>query len=333
MMVAGMTPHHQEVCMDKDPLEADRIIDLARKSVKKSFYALGTTITLTAFGTASEKDLEDAYHLITAYEDKLTVNRDNSEIMAINHAAGKHPVQVSTGVYRLVKKAVETSRENSGFNAAIGPLVKLWRIGFKEANIPTKQQIREKMTLIDAARITLNDRDLTVFLSKAGMELDLGGIAKGYIADRIRSLWDSRGISAGIINLGGNLLMIGNCPLHEDQKWRIGVQNPWQRRGAPLLLEKMGPCSAVTSGVYERYFEIAGKKYHHILDSRTGKPLRTELLSVTVFTQDSLIGEIESTRLFFAGSIPDDWGKGRSDLYGAVFVYRDHSVHKYGFQK
>ncbi|WP_311408129.1 FAD:protein FMN transferase [Liquorilactobacillus uvarum] len=307
--------------------------NIAQQCVGKSFYALGTTINLTAFGTASEGDLEDTYHLITAYEDKLTVNRTNSEIMAINRAAGKEPIQVSSGTYQLVKKAVEISRKHEGFNVAIGPLVKLWRIGFKEANVPDEQQIEAKRVLTDPKRIILNDMNMSVFLPDSGMELDLGGIAKGYIADRIRSLWDSRGILAGIINLGGNILTIGACPLHEDHKWRIGVQNPWQKRGKPLILEKVGPCSAVTSGVYERYFETTGKKYHHILDSRTGYPLKTDLVSVTVFTKDSIVGEIESTRLFFAGSLPLNWGEKRSDLYGAIFVYRDQSIRRYGFQQ
>lgn len=327
MMIAGM----MEAIMDKNRFTAGIIADLARQSVEKTFYALGTTVTLTAFGTISDRILDEAYRLIMCYEDKLTVNRDNSEIMAINHAAGKGPVQVSTGVYQLVKRAVAASRENSGFNVAIGPLVKLWQIGFEGANIPSEQQIQKKMVLIDPTRIILDDRNMTVFLPDAGMELDLGGIAKGYIADRVRSLWDAHGITAGIINLGGNLLTVGTCPLHEDAKWRIGVQNPWQKRGKPLAIEKIGPCSAVTSGIYERYFETAGKNYHHILDSRTGNPLETDLVGVTVFTRDSLVGEIESTRLFFAGSMPEDWQKERPDLYGAVFVYRNHRVQCCGF--
>ena len=133
--------------------------------------------------------MQKSFELIDHYEDLLTVNRDESEVMDINHAAGEHPVQVSSPVYGLVKLAVEKSRENFGFNALIGPVVKLWHIGFKGAHVPKDSEIKERMLLTDPFKVVLDDQNQTVFLKMKGMELDLGGIAKGWIADRIRDLW------------------------------------------------------------------------------------------------------------------------------------------------
>lgn len=302
------------------------IPNLAARRLDKTYKALGTRIVLTAFGTATEADLDDAFTLIMRYEDLLTVNRANSEVMAVNHAAGHHPVQVSTTVYKLTKLAVAMSKQQFGFNAAIGPLVKLWKIGFADAAVPKPEAIQANLSLINPVNIRLNDSDLSIFLTQAGMELDLGAIAKGYIADRIADLWASRGINAGIINLGGNLLMVGDSPLRSDKLWRIGIQDPFSKRGQSIGLVKMGPCSAVTSGIYERHLEVAGKSYHHILDPQTGYPYQTDLAGVTVFTTSSVQAEIETTRLFFAGKNIDLASLNSPELLGAVFVTIDRGV-------
>ncbi|MCT7858221.1 MAG: FAD:protein FMN transferase, partial [Lactobacillus crispatus] len=188
------------------------IKDLALEQVVGDHHALGTSITLQIFGTQNRDLLQKSFDLIDHYEDIFTVNRDESEVMDINHAAGEHPVQVSSAVYGLVKLAVEKSRENFGFNALIGPVVKLWHIGFKGAHVPKDEEIKDRMLLTDPFKVVLNDSDQSVFLKMKGMELDLGGIAKGWIADRIRDLWRAYGVEAGIINLGGNILLVGDSP-------------------------------------------------------------------------------------------------------------------------
>src|SRR5699024_2504665 len=153
------------------------------------YHALGTEINLTVFQEGQVPALDKAYELIQYCEDVLTVNRTESEIMSINHAAGSHAVSVSEISYDLVKEAVEVSQENHGFNAAIGPLVKLWHIGFSDAEVPSDHEISHTLRLTNPRRIMLNDKEKSVFLLDEGMELDLGGIAKGYIADAIKRLW------------------------------------------------------------------------------------------------------------------------------------------------
>ena len=308
------------------------IKNLALEQQVGQHHALGTSITLQIFGARDKNVINDSFNLIDHYEDLLTVNRDESEVMDVNHAAGKHPVQVSSGTYDLIKLAVEKSRENFGFNALIGPVVKLWAIGFKDAHVPTDDQIKERMKLIDPFSVDLNDSDQTVFLKKAGMELDLGGIAKGWIADRIKDFWTAYGVHAGIINLGGNILLVGDSPKRTSGQWSVGVQDPKEPRGNNIASVMVPQCSAVTSGTYERYLEVDGHKYHHLIDPRTGYPVETNLAGVTTFTRYSVEAEIECKRLFFAGKPIAGWHDD-PDRIGAVFVYNDEHVEYDNFQK
>lgn len=308
------------------------IKDLALEQVVGHHHALGTSITLQIFGTQKRDLLQKSFELIDHYEDLLTVNRDESEVMDINHAAGDHPVQVSSPVYGLVKLAVEKSRENFGFNALIGPVVKLWHIGFKGAHVPKDSEIKERMLLTDPFKVVLNDQDQTVFLKMKGMELDLGGIAKGWIADRIRDLWLAYGVEAGIINLGGNILLVGDSPKRANGQWVIGIQDPKEPRGDNITSVMVSQCSAVTSGTYERYLVVDGHKYHHLIDPRTGYPVETDLAGVTTFTKTSVEAEIECKRLFFVGHPMKNWHDD-SDRIGAILVYNDEHVEYDNFNK
>lgn len=268
--------------------------------INKSYYALGTVINLTVAEPATEADLEAGYKLIQRFEDKLTVNRDESEVMTINHNAGIKAVAVPDDTYELIKLAVLVSRKHLGFNVAIGPLVKLWKIGFKGANKPSDDDIKQRLKLIDPERIELNDDLQTVFLKDKGMEIDLGGIAKGYIADKIKKLWLKRGVKTGIIDLGGNVLLVGPS-VHSDGMWNIGVQNPIKPRDVSLGVVHIPAKSIGTSGIYERKLVIDGHEYHHMFDSKTGYPIKNNLASVTIVSDKSVDGEIWSTIGFYQG--------------------------------
>lgn len=293
--------------------------------ISKQYRALGTIINLSVAPPMTEDVLDQAGQLINDFEDRLTVNRDQSEVMSINHQAGIAPVQVSESTYRLIKTAVATSRKHLGFNVAIGPLVKLWKIGFSGANKPTDVAINERLKLIDPEAIVLNDEKQSVFLKRNGMELDLGGIAKGFIADEIKELWQSLNVQTGIIDLGGNVLLVGPS-LHDDTKWNVGVQNPVKPRHVPLGVLHIGAKSIGTSGIYERKLVIDGKEYHHMFDSKTGYPIANNLASVTIISDRSIDGEIWSTIGFYQGL---EKGKALIEKQSgieAVFVTKDLNV-------
>lgn len=263
-------------------------------------HALGTQIDLTVFREADARIFDATFDLIDTFEDLLTVNRDRSEVMDINDAAGNHAVSVSPTVYALVKRAVQASQKHRGFDVTIGPLVQLWHIGFKDAHLPQDVEIKARMQLMAADDIVLNDVARSVFLPKAGMQLDLGGIGKGYIADRVRDYWLQNDVTSGIINLGGNLMFVGPSQ-HDDTLWRVGIQVPFARRNDALGIASITGGSVGTSGIYERFLTVDGKQYHHIIDPVTGYPVQTNLASVSVLSKESTDGEIWSSWGFYNG--------------------------------
>lgn len=268
--------------------------------------------------------MEIGYQLIRDYENRLTVNRAHSEVMAINLAAGVKPVQVSSITYQLIRIARQVSLKDCGFNVAIGPLVKLWKIGFDGERVPSDSEISACLTKIQPQNIQLNDDQNTVFLTEPGMALDLGAIAKGYIADAIRHLWLSRGLTQGVIDLGGNVLLVGAGS--HDGKWRVGIQNPQPDGDIVLGSLEVNACSVVTSGIYERHMVVNGQDYHHILDDQTGYPMTNDLESVTIISENSIDGEIWTTLGFYQGMTAGMAMIGAHPKLDAIFVSRDKQV-------
>ena len=268
--------------------------------IKQSFKALGTKINLTIFDYVSDYILVETRRLVTNYENRLTVNRDHSEVVSINQNAGIRPVKVSLDTFFLIQQAVQASQLGLGFNVAIGPLVKLWQIGFEGAHKPEKKAIEAVITQINPENIILNKAQCSVFLTKKGMALDLGGIAKGYIADCIKTIWLKNHIKSGIIDLGGNILLVGQH-LSDNQAWRIGIQNPSDLRHKVVGYIRTSACAIGTSGIYERRLIVGNRTYHHMFDSQTGFPIENSLASVTIVSKLSIDGEIWSTIAFYQG--------------------------------
>ena len=235
-----------------------------------SAVLMGSPILLKLFEDNSSV-AKAVFRLIKQLEDLLTVNREPSQLMTVNHAAGKHPVVVSQPVFELIQKAKSVSLlENSSFNFTIGPLVKRWKIGFHGDSVPPQTDIQNLLPLTNPENVELDPQTCSVFLTQPGMEIDLGAIAKGYIADRVRDLLHQLGIQNALINLGGNVLALG-APPHSTQKaWGIGLKKPFADPDALIGIMEVNNKSVVTSGIYERYFEKDGKIYHHILDPKTG---------------------------------------------------------------
>lgn len=287
---------------------------------------MGTTVSLKLF-VENLTAVSAVFNAIEQLEARLTVNRYHSEVMSINHAAGKQPVAVSKLVFDLISQAKAASLlPDSKFNLEIGPLVKLWKIGFNGRSIPEKDEIARRLTLINPNHIDLNRTNQTVYLAKAGMEIDLGAIAKGYIADIIKLLLAQYNIFQAIINCGGNVLTIGYSPITADRQWHIGLKRPFAEANNLLGIIHVEDKSVVTSGIYERYFIFNDQLYHHILDPHTGYPLNNELHSVTIISDNSLTGDIYST-IFYGLGIR----QGLSELkkkqnIGVIFVTRDKKI-------
>ncbi|GKW40483.1 FAD:protein FMN transferase [Pectobacterium parvum] len=291
-----------------------------------SVHLMGSPILLKLF-VHDETPVRQVFQRIKQLEDLLTVNRAQSEVMSINHAAGRGYVSVSPVVFELIKRAKAVSLiENSGFNVAIGPVVKLWKIGFSGSTVPDSESIQRALALTHPERIILREQDCAVMLESAGMEIDLGAIAKGYIADIVRDVLHQHAIQDALINLGGNVLAIGSALTDEQGLWSVGLQKPFADRDSLLGIIKVKNKSVVTSGIYERFFTVDDRIYHHIIDPRTGYPLDNELHSVTVISNDSLDGDIYTTLLYGMGvSAGIHFLQNRPDIE-AIFVTKNKEI-------
>jgi len=263
-----------------------------------SAVLMGSPILLKLF-EHNESLASRVFRLIKQQENIFTVNRPHSEVMAVNHAAGSHPVEVSQPVYELIKRAKAVSLlDDSLFNFTIGPLVKRWKIGFNGHSVPAASDLQSLLALTNPQDVVLDDTARSVFLQHSGMEIDLGAIAKGYIADVVRDFLLAEQVPQGLINLGGNVQTLGASG---QEGWGIGLKKPFAAEDALLGVIHVSNKSVVTSGIYERYFELDGRRYHHILDPKTGYPLDNELQSVTVISEDSIDGDIYTTLLYGMG--------------------------------
>lgn len=266
---------------------------------RRVLHLMGTVITLTVFHPEGERLLDQCESMLRDYQQRFSANDASSTLMQVNANAGRMPMKVDSDLYQLIRYGYDLSLSSNGrFNLVIGPLIKLWRIGFTDAKVPTDEEIQARMNLIDLTQVELDDENETVYLAKSGMEMDLGALAKGYFADQLKNFLKAEGVNAGIVDLGGNVLTIGKSPKHPSGYWQIGIQDPLRQRGNLMAAVAIQDQSVVTSGIYERFIKIGDTLYHHIFDSKTGYPVESEIASVTIVSDESIDGEVWTTLLF-----------------------------------
>lgn len=275
---------------------------------------MDTVITITLYDGTNEH-LKNAIKMCRDYEQLLSRTIDTSDIGRINSADG-NAVAVSDDTLSVLKKALDICENSEGkFDVTVCPITDLWNVS-SAVTVPDATAIEQALSLVDYSKIMLGDT--TVTLPK-DMKIDLGGIAKGYIADKVAEYLKSCGVKNAVINLGGNILIIGN---KQQQPYSVGIQKPFSAKGdisAKLLLENK---SAVTSGIYERYFESDGKIYHHITDTATGYPVDNGILSVTVIADSSALADGLSTACLALGT---DKGLLLAKSYGAEAIFIDEN--------
>ena len=288
-------------------------------TVTGSFFSTENTIT----AACSPELLKQSIKQCEYYEKLLSKTVPGSDVWNINHACGK-PVKVSDHTIKILKLALEMYDVSGGrFNIAIGSATSLWNFNDRNKNIPTPEALAGALVNTDCSRIALSSQSVHV---PAGMQIDLGGIAKGYIADRLAEHLRENAVESALINLGGNIITIGRKP--DGAPWRIGLQAPLIDRGCRDKFWSVIECideSVVTSGSYERGFHKDGRWYHHIIDPKTGMSADNDTLSVTVCTSSSFLADALSTPLFLLGECD---GMGLAERYGAHAAYylRDDRV-------
>ena len=271
----------------------------SERTVSDSRIAMGTLVSVVL----PEKDadhMDDIFSLIYEIDREISRYNPDSFISRINSSAGIAPVSVPEDIYALIKASFDMAYATDGvFNPAVGPLSSLWGFGTEDARVPSDDEIEEVLPLLDYRLAVLSDEERSVFLPIAGMSLDLGGVGKGYAADKVRDLLVSLGVDHALVNLGGNVLAFGEK--NGNEPWRIGIRKP-DDASSSFARVRVSDMTVITSGGYQRYVEEDGVRYHHILDSSTGYPFRSDLASATVISRSGTLGDMLSTVLFAEGA-------------------------------
>lgn len=294
--------------------------------VTRTELTLGTTVTISVYQKINEKVLDRAFARVNEIDKTMNRVGDGSEIAKVNAQAGTGPVVVTPDVYDVVRTGIHFGELTDGaFDITVGPLVALWGIGTDDAHLPTQAEIAKVLPLVDYRLVTLNDADHSIYLQKKGMQIDLGGIAKGYAADEAARILSEAGVKSAILDFGGNILVIGSKP--DGDPWRVGIQTPDKPRGNYLGIVRTSNRTIVTSGPYERYFVVDGVRYHHIFDPKIGYPTQNHLISVTIESDDSMLADAMSTSAFVLGlKKGHDFVEGYKGM-DAIFVTDSGSVY------
>ena len=283
-------------------------------------YQLDTIITLTAY-CEDKAVLEDALKECDRLEQLLSKTIEDSDVWRINHAEGQ-PVEVDPVTAEVIRTALAISEISEGaFDITIAPASALWDFKAETPALPDAEALAEAASRVNWRALQLEGNTVTL---PAGMMIDLGGIAKGYIGDAVRAYLENRGITSAVLAFGGNIVTIGTKP--DGKLWKIGVQDIDGPAMESMLVLQMGGGSAVTSGNYERGFELDGVRYHHILEPATGWPVQNSLASVTILGDSSAMGDGLSTAAFVLGE-----EKGLALIESmkdteAIFILKDRTV-------
>jgi thiamine biosynthesis lipoprotein len=287
---------------------------------------LGTTCTVRAYTGGNAAALDAAFARLQEIDERMSINAPESELDQVNASAGVRPVKVTGDVLAVTRLGLQYSTYGDGaFDITVEPLVKLWGIGTAAARIPSSQEIRTALSHVGYRDLLIDEKASTIYLRRKGMGLDLGSVAKGYAADEAARVLREHGVTASLIDLGGNILATGKKP--DGSRWRIAIQNPEEARGTSIGYVDITGGSVTTAGTYERYFERDGKRYFHILDARTGYPAWNGLQAVAIVAQDSITADGYDTLVFTLGL-----DKGRKlvedthGLVGAVFITDKRTV-------
>ena len=303
--------------------------------VRETRFLLNTVCTITIFELAEQNDsngsndnsvvkrelISRSFDLIAEYEALFSMTIEGSDVWRINHAGGEEVV-VSTHTISIIRQGQYYAELSDGmFDITIGRLSSLWKSTENLAEIEV--QLSDAREAVDFRMIEICKESLTIRLQNPNAKIDLGGIAKGYIADRVSEFLIEHGVKSAIIDLGGDIITIGTrapAPSANEggasaeagvaaQNWRIAVRQPFSMsedtgngNSEFFGIINVGSASVVTSGIYERYFEADGVIYHHIIDPITGFPSNTDVVSATVIAETALVGDVLSSIVVLVGS-------------------------------
>ena len=299
--------------------------------ISKSDIYFDTIITITVYNDNHIVFLDECFSIAEKYENLLSKTVETSDIYKINHSNQKPTVVDSETIY-LLEKALEYAKITNGvIDPTILPLSDLWNFG-ENNTVPLSKDIASSLSYVGYENVIIDKETNSVILNHPNAGIDLGFIAKGYIADKMKEYLLSNGVESALINLGGNILTIGNKP--DGSPYVLGIQEPFSDGQSSIPNVSIRDKSLVTSGVYERYFYENDILYHHILDTKTGYPIDNNIWGVTILSDSSMEGDAYSTICLCLGL--EDGMKliEKTEGLEALFITNDMELHySSGFPK
>ena len=269
----------------------------------KSADAMGSTYSVALYGTdrvkmeaAADAALDEARRL----DDLLSNYKPDSEWSQVNRHAAEKPVHISPELFQLLSACVEYSRQSEGaFDISVGPLMKVWGFYKGTGYLPHRPEVAAALTKVGYRHIHLDPRAQTVWFDRSGVELDPGGIGKGYAVDRMVDVLKQKGVRIALVAGSGSSIYGMGAPPAEPKGWPVDIKDPWDQRKtvAEIFLKDM---SMSTSGSYEKFFRAEGKIYAHIMDPRTGYPAQGSV-SVSVIAPRTIDSEAWAKPYFVNG--------------------------------
>lgn len=290
----------------------------ANDSSTRYVEAMDTVMTLSAYGSERKAALDAAEAEILRLDALLSTGKPDSEISVLNRTG---TASLSEDTKSLVKEAFALYEETEGaFDVTVYPLMQLWGFPKKEYHLPDEQELTDALSLVGMDRLTYDASAGTLRLDQ-GQQIDLGGIGKGYTSQRVMEVFRQAGVRSGMVSLGGNVQCLGRKP--DGSLWRIGIQAPWQAEGEIAAVLEIADQAVITSGGYERYFvdEATGETYCHILDPKTGCPVKSDLASVSIVSSDGMLADGLSTSLYIMGlEKAQEFWRAHSTRFQAVLI-------------
>lgn len=282
---------------------------------------LDTIIELKIYDSTDRELLNQCFEIIAEYEDKLSRTLEGTAVYRLNETGS---VEMEDDVLELLQKGLYYSELSGGaFDITVEPLTSLWDFKAEAPALPAADALAEAVTHVDYTKLSIDGSRVTLADTQSGV--DLGAIAKGFVADRVKEYLVSQGVKSATINLGGNVLCIGRKP--DGSPFNIGLQFPFGARDDVIAVVEIDDFSVVTSGIDQRNFTVNDKLYHHILNTETGYPCENNLLSVSIISDQSVDGDGLSTTCFALGLEKGMELIDSLDGVYAAFITDDYEVH------
>lgn len=292
------------------------------REYSQTIFAMDTVMELTAYGKNGEDGVLAAIEEINRLDGILDANDRESAIFKLNN---KKEIKGEEDIYRLIKDSVAFGEETGGLlNIGLYPIIKEWGFNSGEYKIPQKERLEELLKHTGLKNINFNSDDFGVEICDEYEEIELGAVAKGYTGDRVIEIFKENGVERGIISLGGNVQTLGAKA--DGSPWKVAVANPDEGGGSVGIVEVTDK-AVVTSGSYQRYFEKDGKRYHHIIDPRTGMSAQSGLKSVTIISALGEMADAYSTAVFIMGEEQGaEFWRRRKDEFDMILITGDDRI-------